>query len=298
MILLGGDAEIANKDASDVKDFAINLAKITSPKEERRNATLLNNPFTLKELQMKYTWNDWYGYISTILPPYISVGDDEIINIPDLKYFNSLGDLLAQTPNRTLANFLLGRMVTGKIQYMSSKFRKRLLEYLGTAYGKTEEEARTKECVEHTLSKLPNAVSALYAREFFDKNSKKVALEMVDDIKVEFAASLANLEWMDPKTREEANKKLKAMETLIGYPEELENDAFLDNYYKDLEVVENEYFESSLKLQMFLSELAYKQLREPVIKDDWKKWAKAAQVNAFYNKALNHIRKSFNLSFA
>lgn len=291
MVLLGANPEVAQKDASDVINFAIGLAQITSPKEERRNASLLNNPMTLKELQKKYSWNDWHGYLSTLLPPYISVSDDDIVNIRDLKFFDKLGGLLADTQARTLANFLFGRMTVGKVKYMSSRFRKRQLQYLATSFGKTEEEPRTKECVELVVSKLPNAVSALYVREFFNKNSRKVALEMVDDISSEFASNLNTLDWMDSKTREEANKKLKAMETLIGYPEELENDAFLAEYYKDLEVIENQYLESSLKLQMFLSELSYKQLRDPVVKDDWKKWAKAAQVNAFYNKAHNHIRK-------
>lgn len=292
-ILLGAPKEQASKDMGDVIDFEIELANITAPKEARRNATLLNNPITVEALQNTYTWLDWYGYISAILPPEISISDMDVVNIVDPKYFERLGGILTKTPKRTIANFMLTRLVTGSIKYLNNRLRQRNQEFKKVVYGQNEEQVRWKECVSVTVGKLPNAVSALYVRKHFNKNSKQTALDMVNDLKLVFEDDLKEVEWMDEKTKTQAINKLHSMSTLIGYPEELDDDQFLEDYYKNVEIVENNYLESSLKIFTVLSDIAYRQLRDPVIKNEWKTWAKAAEVNAFYNRVHNHIRKFF-----
>uniref|UniRef100_A0A336JZW6 CSON009745 protein n=1 Tax=Culicoides sonorensis TaxID=179676 RepID=A0A336JZW6_CULSO len=289
-VLLGADYETASKDISDMVDFEIALANITTPREQRRNATLLYNTLTLKKLQEKYTWLDWFGYISAILPADIVVDENEIINIVDLKFFDNLGNLLENTPKRTISNFMLGRVAASSVKYLTDKLRKRQQEYFKVVYGQSEEEARWKECTETVLSKLPNAISAMYVRRHFDEDAKKTALEMVQDIKEEFERVLKNVEWMDVNTREQAIKKLQSMSTLIAYPDELNQDDVLIDYYKNLVIDETSYLQSNHKITIFLSDLTYRKLREPIIKNEWKTWAKAAQVNAFYNRAHNHIK--------
>lgn len=291
-VLLGAPMERAAKDLSDVVDFEIELAKITAPKEARRNASLLNNPTTVEDLQKRYTWLDWYGYISAVVPPEISISDTENVNIVDVRFFEQLGALLEATPKRTLANFMLTRVATGAVKYLTSRLRQRQQQFIKAVYGQAEEQARWKECVSTTVGKLPFGVSTLYVRKHFNKNSKQIALDMVNDLKLVFEDDLKAVTWMDDVTKAEALKKLHSMSTLIGYPEELDNDQMLANYYKDLQIVENNYLESAHKIFIVLSDISYRQLREPVIKNEWRTWAKAAEVNAFYNRVHNHIRKS------
>ncbi|XP_063701659.1 neprilysin-2-like [Culicoides brevitarsis] len=289
-ILLGADSDTASKDMSDMVDFEIELANITAAREDRRNATLLYNPITLKDLQQKYPWLDWFGYISAILPPYIPVDENELINIVDTKFVDNFGGLLEKTPKRTIANFLMTRVASGSVKYLTTKLRKRQLEYFTKISGREDEEARWKECSDITLSKLPNAVSAMYVRRYFNEESKKNALEMVDGIKQEFKNVLESVKWMDDDTREQAMKKLEAMSTLIAYPDELNKDEILLEYYKNLTINEDSYLLSSYDITKFIADEVYGKLREPIIKNEWKTWAKAAQVNAFYNRAHNHIK--------
>lgn len=296
MVLLGADPETASKEISNMVDFEINLANITSPKEKRRNATLLYNVMTLKHIQEKYNFLDWYGYISAILPPDITVDENELINIVDVPFIESLDTLLENTTKRTIANFMLARVAAGSVKYLTNKLRKRQQEYIKTVYGQAEEEVRWKECTEIVLSKLPNAVSAMYVRRHFDDNAKQIALDMVQDIKQEFENVLKTVEWMDGETREQAIQKLHTMATLIAYPDELKKNDVLLEYYKNLEIDETSYFQNSFMITIFLSDMTYRKLREPVIKNEWKTWSKAAQVNAFYNRAHNHISKFFALN--
>lgn len=41
----------------------------------------------------------------------------------------------------------------------------------------------------------------MYVRRYFDETAKDAALEMVQDIRVEFDKILDEIDWMDPKTK-------------------------------------------------------------------------------------------------
>lgn len=64
--------------------------------------------------------------------------------------------------------------------------------------------------------RLPISVGALYIRKYFNDESKRVATEMVDDIRSAFIDVLNNVTWMDEKTRVEAIKKAKLLTSHIG----------------------------------------------------------------------------------
>lgn len=290
-MILGAPADRAQKDMADVVEFEIALAKITAPREDRLNVSLTNNPIAVIDLQDRYPWLYWLDHINSIMPHDVPVGEYEIVNLYDIKYFDQLGDLLARTPSRVIANYLLSRVATGSVSLLTSKLRKRQQEYFKAVYGLSEEDARWKECVEYVQGKLPIALSAMYVRRHFNKDSKSLAQEMVNDLKEVVREDIKTLDWMDAETRKTALIKLDLMIPLIGYPDELDDDQVLTEYYKELEVVKDDYFESDHKIFMFNSDKSYRKLREPVLKDDWRDWATAAVVNAYYNRALNYISK-------
>ena len=70
------------------------------PQEERRDSNLLYNPFTIKELQVKYPYIQWLEYITAILPKDVKVDENEIIIVQEPSYFNQLGKILDETPKR------------------------------------------------------------------------------------------------------------------------------------------------------------------------------------------------------
>lgn len=276
---------------SEVVNFEIKLARIASPQEDRRNATLTNNPIAIIDLQEKYPWLFWLEHINEILPPDVTVTEYDIVNIYDPKYYSALGDLLAQTPSRTLANYILSRIVFRAIPLMNNKLRKRQQDFYEVVNGQSDEQIRWKECVEYVSSKLPIAISAIYVRRFFNADAKRVAQEMVENLKEVVRENLQFVSWMDLTTRQAAIKKLDHMQTLIGYPDELDDDAVLTDYYKDLEIVAGDYFKSDQNLYRFEWDVHYRKLKQEVMKDDWEPWAKAAVVNAFYHNTLNYISK-------
>jgi predicted metalloendopeptidase len=61
-IIYGADKSFAESEMKDVLNFEIEIAKISTPKEERRNMTLLYNPISIREFQHIYPIHDWVYY--------------------------------------------------------------------------------------------------------------------------------------------------------------------------------------------------------------------------------------------
>ena len=58
------------------------------------------NPMTIKELQVKYPYNQWLEYFNAILPEKSQLNEDDIVNVKDSSFFDELGKLLERTSKR------------------------------------------------------------------------------------------------------------------------------------------------------------------------------------------------------
>lgn len=146
------------------------------------------------------------------------------------------------------------------------------------------------------LTYLPIATSALYVKNFFKKESRDAAWEIVNSIRNEFENTLNVTEWMDDDTRMKALEKAKKMAMHIGYPAELTDAKKLLKYYKGLVIDERKFFDSVVNITRFDTKKVASSLRKPVNKTDWEDHANVALINAFYNPVENSIREYVNLS--
>lgn len=135
------------------------------------------------------------------------------------------------------------------------------------------------------------AIGSLYVKTYFDNKAKSEALEMVNNIKDVYRNILTEVEWMDEITKKEAQRKLNLMATHIGYPDEMLDNNKLAEYYKNLDINPDKYFESFLAMNVFGTDKSFNKLRLPVNKTDWIRHARPAVVNAFYSSIENSIRK-------
>jgi neprilysin len=265
--------------------------QISLPNEERRNVDALYNPMTLTELQKEYPYVDWLTYINDILPKEVQIKDDEVINVSIKSFFKDLGQILENTPKRTMANYAMWRITQDSTYFLSENFRKRRLKYSTDVYGMHDKNLRWRECVGITTSKLPISVSALYIGQFFPEDAKKEVLKMVQNIREVFENILKTVEWMDTITREQALDKLKAMATQIGYPDELTDIKKLEDYYEGLEINSDNYLETNMRLAQFNTDKSFLRLRKPVNKTDWILFSRVTEINTYYSFRENSIRE-------
>ncbi|XP_049843202.1 neprilysin-2-like isoform X5 [Schistocerca gregaria] len=287
-VLLGADRARAERELRQSLEFEITLANISLPSEKRRNVTQLYNPRTVEQLQREYPSVPWLEYLQTLLPPHITISNDELIVVSVPSYLKSLEALLSHTPKRVMANYVMWRAAGASVTYMTEELRNRQLKYHSALSGKTEREPRWKECVDIVAGGLSLSVGSIYVRKYFNEEAKKAALEMVDDIRQEFLHILQEVDWMDEGTRKKGLEKAKSMAVHIAYPDELLDDNKLDQFYEKLDTDPGQFLESNNNLTRFLYDFYFGRLHRPVNKSDWTTLGDSAiEVNAFYEWSDN-----------
>lgn len=166
------------------------ILQISLPNEKRRNATLLYNPMTIRELSKTYSSIPWKEYFNTLLATSAQVDEEEVVIVSVPNYITSLEKLLATTPKRVQANYVMWRAAASSVSYLTDEIRKRQLQYSTALSGKTEREPRWKECIDTVSSSLAISVGAMYVRKYFKEDAKKNAVDMVADIRQEFTKIL------------------------------------------------------------------------------------------------------------
>jgi len=288
-VIFGADKSRAEKELLDSLNFEIALANMSWSNEKRRNVTAMYNLFTIKEVQQKYPYISWVEYINALLPTNVNIDENEVVSISVPSFFDNFGNLLENTPKRTIANYLLWRITAYSSFFLSDQLRKRQLMYNTVVSGKQDQMPRWWECTYMINERFKIVAGALYVRKHFKEETKLAVINMTNRIRKEFENILRKVTWMDEQTRQAAINKLHAMGQLIGYPEELLDNDKLENYYEKLEIDPNSYFLSALNVNSFETDYAFNKLRKPIKKTDWKTDAWLTIVNASYRPKQNHI---------
>lgn len=218
--------------------------------------------------------------LSSLLPNEIRVALNETIAICSVKHLNALGELIASTPSRTLANFVFWRIVdsySGPVGIKRKYFN--------------DTRARTQKCFDVVFYYLPLSTNALWIRHFFDRDSKKEVTKILSAIKNEFDSILRTVGWLDEETRRMALEKIRKMKTFVAYPEEFFEDEKLIIFFENLTIVEGNYFETILRLNKFYLYEQFKNVRDHPDKPDWTSFSFVTTVNAFYYRDGNNVSK-------
>uniref|UniRef100_A0A4W6FNC2 Membrane metalloendopeptidase like 1 n=1 Tax=Lates calcarifer TaxID=8187 RepID=A0A4W6FNC2_LATCA len=253
-----------------VLELETDIANATSPAEERQDVTVLYNKMTLGELQSTFSFNgfNWTRFIQGVL---------------------SSVSIEVQHSVRTMQNYLTWQLITDRVNSLSRRFKEARARYRKTLYGTTVEDAWWRECVRYVQSSMENAVGALYVRETFAGESKRMVSDLISKIQKAYVETLEELSWMDAPSKEKAREKAMAIKEHIGYPDHIlqEGNQKLDQEYAHLNFSEEHYFENILENLKSEAHKSLKKLREPVDPDLW--IIGAAVVNAFYSPNRNQI---------
>ena len=57
---------------------------------------------------------------------------------------------------------------------------------------------------------------------------------MIDNLISEFKKILEESDWMDPESKQKALEKVSYMDKKIGYSDEIFNNTYLENFYKNV----------------------------------------------------------------
>uniref|UniRef100_A0A674EIK0 Membrane metallo-endopeptidase-like 1 n=1 Tax=Salmo trutta TaxID=8032 RepID=A0A674EIK0_SALTR len=277
-----------------VLDLETDIANATSPAEERQDVTILYNKMTLSKLQESFNLNvsgfNWTRFVRGVLSSVaVDLQREEEVVVYSSPYLEKMNDVLSKHTVRTMQNYLTWQLVMERVSSLSRRFKDARAHYRKALYGTTVEEARWRDCVRYVQGSMENAVGALYVRETFAGESKRMVSDLISKIQEAYVETLEELNWMDDQSKEKAREKAMAIKEHIGYPDHIleENNLKLDQEYAHLNFSEENYFENVLENLQAEAHKTLKKLREPVDPDMW--IIGAAVVNAFYSPNRNQI---------
>uniref|UniRef100_A0A3P9NFF2 Membrane metalloendopeptidase like 1 n=1 Tax=Poecilia reticulata TaxID=8081 RepID=A0A3P9NFF2_POERE len=286
------DDERVWEEMMQVLKLETDIANATSPAEERQDVTVLYNKMTLAELQSTYSFNgfNWTRFIKGVLSTVsIDIQLDEEVVVYSSPYLEKMNDVLSRYSIQTMQNYLTWQLIADRVNSLSRRFKDARARYRKALYGTTVEDASWRECVRYVQSSMENAVGALYVRETFAGESKRMVSDLISKIQTAYVETLEELSWMDAPSKEKAREKAMAIKEHIGYPDHIlqESNQKLDEEYAHLNYSEEHYFENILENLKSEAQKSLKKLREPVDPDLW--IIGAAVVNAFYSPNRNQI---------
>jgi putative endopeptidase len=137
----------------------------------------------------------------------IGVHDVGSVQITSPEYVSELDRLLISTPSSTWRAYLAFHLVD---QYQG-ELPRRFRDLENTT-------SRSRYCVDVTWARLPDLMGQVYVRERFDAKRARPADAMVAALAHAMRTELAGASWLDPQTRNEAERKLANIAWLAGAP--------------------------------------------------------------------------------
>lgn len=283
--LLGAPIITATKDADELISFETQLAQITASPDLRRNVSEIYNRMKVQDLESLVPQINWRRYLSIVLER--KIGPNEPLVCFCVPYLHDLVDLLAITPTRTIANYLLWRFVRHRVNNLDSRFDEAKQRFYNVLFGREKSPPRWQSCVTQVNSNLGMALGSLFINKYFDETSKNDTLQMTIKLEQAFKEILDETDWLDSETKSLARDKINAMRLKIGYPDFILDKKELDSRYQDVNVHPDFYFENILSILRHLSKLEQRRLGTPVNKSIWN--TAPAVVNAYYSRNKNQI---------
>ncbi len=274
MKLAGFSAKEVETAVSDVMNVETELAKVSKTRVERRDPNGLYNKIDRKGLPKTAADFPWDDYFKALGFP-----DIQDVSVTSVPFFEGMNRLLTQEKPPAWRNYLAWHVVHQVAPVLPKAFVDEDFAFQQVLSGQKEIRARWKRCVDATDGALPELLAQPFIKEKFAGDSKTAAETMVAEISRQFGRELDQLDWMDPKTRERAAAKLKAMEYLIGYPSKWKT--------YDCDVDPKAFARNVMAAHAFELKRDLGKVGKQVDRQEWQ--MSPPRVDAYYDAQKNHM---------
>jgi putative endopeptidase len=189
-------------------------------------------------------------------------------------------ELIASEPLAVWKDYLAFHTLLDAAPYLPKAFVDSDFALSKALSGQPEIQPRWKRAVDSTSRVLGEAAGELYVAKYFPPAAKAKADEMVKNIIAAMDTRLANLAWMDPKTRAAAREKLASFTPKIGYPDKWRD-------YSKLQIVRGDALGNAQRAARFEYERSLAKIGKPIDKSEW--FMTPMTVNAYANPLWNEI---------
>jgi len=252
------------------------LAEVHWSKVEERQIEKIYNPFKRAELDTAFPGVDWAALLGAA-----GVPDQKELIIAQPSAIKGTGALLAGESLDTWKDYLRLRTLSHAAPFLPKAFVDQAFAFYGTVLsGQPENQPRWKRGVDGVTAALGEAVGKLYVAKYFPPQAKQQMDLLVKNLIVAMDVRLANLTWMDPKTKAEARAKLAKFTPKIGYPSQWRD-------YSRLEVRRGDALGNAMRAAAFEYQRSLDKIGKPINRSEW--GMTPMTVNAYANPLWNEI---------
>src|SRR5579863_2847936 len=274
--LLGNSTDMAAKRAEAVMKIETALAKGSLDSVARRDPTAVYHRLSVKELISLSPGFDWESFFSGVGSPGIQSLD---VSVPP--FIRAMEAVIVQTGLDDIKSYLTATLVTDRSLILPTKFQEETFDFYGhTLSGAKEMRARWKRCTDQTDNQLPDALGKQFVEKTLGEEGLKRMHEMVAGLEKALGKDIQSLEWMTPKTKEQAMVKLHAILNKVGT-----KDHWLD--YSGVRVVRGDAYGNLARANEFEFHRQLAKIGKPLDRTDWQ--MSQPTVNAYYDPQENDI---------
>jgi len=179
---------------------------------------------TIAELQEVFKFINWTIFMKNLFDGSDLIDKHFVLGIKNQKNLIKIDTFLFESSDDDIMNYLVWRFIKSAYIAINSPMEPTYLT-----------KADTDPCLDLTVNHLDVALAAVYAKRYFDDQTKAELTDMVKIMNLTLLAQLESNDWLDMKTKTKAVEKLKKMEFYVGYTDEIVKDDFIADYYEFLD---------------------------------------------------------------
>ena len=274
--LSGESKEAAAKSAEIVMVMETAMAKPQMDNVSRREPKNLNNKMSLDQLQALTPNINWKHYIELVGAP---APHHYLVTSPE--FFKALNQMIEAHPLDHWKTYLRWHLLHASAAYLSTPFVEENFSFYGhTLAGVEKMQPRWRRCVRAADRDLGEVLGQAYVARAFPPESKARVVDLVHNVEAALDQDIKSVDWMNPKTKDEAAKKLHAIEDKIGYPNQWRD-------YSALKIAPGSYLRNVHASTDFEFKRQLDKVGKPVDRGEW--GMTPPTINAYYDPQLNTI---------
>jgi putative endopeptidase len=276
LTLLGEPEPKAQDEAKKILALETKLAEASRTRVQLRDPVKNYNKMPVRQLQdltPDWNWSDYFKTVNLLAP--------DNVNVQQPEFFKTADQVFKDTPMEDWKAYLRWHLINATASDLSKdfvdedfNFRERILR------GAQQIKPRWKRVITAEDEAVGEALGKLYVAFNFPPEAKARALELVNNLKEALADRIKTLDWMDEPTKQQALKKLAAMQVKIGYPNK-----WLD--YSLLRIDRGPYVLNEMRASQFETARELNKIGKPVDRTEW--GMTPPTVNAYYQPNRNEI---------
>jgi putative endopeptidase len=189
--------------------------------------------------------------------------------------------LISATPIATWKAYLVAHFLSDHAAYLPKNIDDAQFAFYGTVLGGQEvQRRRWRRAISAVEGEIGELLGEVYAEQFFPAANKAAMADLVANLRKALAANLADLTWMGPVTRQQAEAKLEAFTPKIGAPDKYKS-------YDGLVIDATRPLANKLAAEKWAMDFQLNRIGKVVDRGEWFMFPQT--VNAYYNPTFNEV---------